>query len=69
MKKVCFINCFKVRPLSFLLALFVTVNMYAGAFTPTDGGLVVNLKRGQRILISTMVDKLYGMGGASLNAP
>ena len=46
----------RVRILLLISILFVSVGTYAGAFTPTDGGLVVNLQPGQRILISTMVD-------------
>lgn len=35
---------------------FFVLRICAVGFTPTDGGLVVNLKQGDRILISTMVD-------------
>ena len=51
---------FKVRFLLLISVLFVSVGTYGAApvydFTPTDGGLVVNLKQGDRILLSTMVD-------------
>ena len=50
---------FKVRILLLISVLFVSVGMYGAAvydFTPTDGGLVVNLKAGDRILLSTWVD-------------
>ncbi len=56
MKKVCLLRCNKVRLFSSLLALFISVSMYGVGFTPTDGGLVVNLQPGQRILLSTMID-------------
>ena len=44
------------RALFACIILLASTRLFAGAFTPTDGGLVVNLKPGQRILISTMVD-------------
>ena len=48
----------RVRFLLLISVLLVSAGMWGAddGFTPTDGGLVVNLKRGQRILISTMVD-------------
>ncbi len=51
-------NC-KVRILLLISVLFVTLGMYGEVydFTPTDGGQVVNLKQGDRILLSTWVDK------------
>ena len=41
-----------------LLALLMPTRMFGAVydFTPTDGGLVVNLQPGQRILLSTMVN-------------
>ena len=59
MKKVCLLGCNKVRLLSSLLALVISVSMYGAKtydFVPTDGGQVVNLKPGQQILLSTMVN-------------
>ena len=52
-------NLCKVRILLLISVLFVTLGMYAAVydFTPTDGGLVVNLKAGDRILLSTWVDE------------
>ena len=49
---------FKVRILLLISVLFVSVGMYGAGydFVPTDGGQVVNLKRGDRILLSTWVD-------------
>ena len=45
MNKVCYMQ-FKVRILLLICVLFVSVGMYGAVydFTPTDGGLVVNLK-------------------------
>ena len=51
---------FKVRILLLISVLFVSVGMYGAPvydFTPTDGGLVVNLKPGDQILLSTWVDE------------
>jgi hypothetical protein len=31
--------------------------MYGVGFTPTEGGLVVNLKNGDRFLLSVMIDE------------
>lgn len=55
------IVCFKelrVRILLLISVLFVSVGTYGAVydFTPTDGGLVVDLKAGDQILLSTMVD-------------
>ena len=49
---------FRVRILLLISVVFVSVGMYGDVynFTPTDGGLVVNLKPGDQILLSTMVD-------------
>ncbi|MBR6304898.1 MAG: hypothetical protein IKR37_04665, partial [Paludibacteraceae bacterium] len=58
MNKVCYM-LFKVRFLLLISLLFVSVGMYGATvydFTPTDGGQVVNLKPGQKILLSTMVN-------------
>ena len=55
MKIVC-LKEFKVRILLLISVLFVTLGMYGVGFTPTDGGLVVNLKPGDRILLSTMIN-------------
>ena len=58
MKIVC-LKEFKVRILLLISVVFVTLGMYGAAvydFTPTDGGLVVNLKPGDKILLSTMVN-------------
>ena len=55
MNKVCK-NELRVRILLLISVVMYSVGMWGGAFTPTDGGLVVNLKPGQHILISTMVD-------------
>ena len=50
---------FKVRILLLISVVFVTLGMYGAVydFTPTDGGLVVNLKQGDQILLSTWVDE------------
>ena len=53
LKNVCL--C-RVRILLLISILFVSIRMAAVGFTPTDGGLVVNLKQGDRILLSTMID-------------
>ena len=55
MNKICLIQ-FKVRILLLISVLFVSVGMWGLGYTPTDGGLVVNLERGQKILLSTMID-------------
>ena len=49
----------RVRILLLISILFVSVGTYGAVydFTPTDGGQVVNLKPGDRILLSTWVDK------------
>ena len=46
----------RVRILLLISILFVSVGTYGLGFTPTDGGLVVNLKPGNQILLSTMID-------------
>ena len=46
----------RVRILLLISILFVSVGTYGLGYTPTDGGLVVNLKPGQKILLSTMVN-------------
>ena len=58
MNKVCYMQ-FKVRFLLLICVLFVTLGTYGAVydFTPTDGGLVVNLKPGDQILLSTWVDE------------
>ncbi len=51
--------CTRGVQLLLLLALLMPTRMFGAPvydFTPTDGGLVVNLKPGQRILLSTMVN-------------
>lgn len=45
-----------VRALFLFFALFTSMQMFGLGYTPTDGGLVVNLKKGDRILLSTMVN-------------
>ena len=54
LKNVCL--C-RVRILLLISILFVSVGTYGLGYTPTDGGLVVNLKAGDHILLSTWVDK------------
>ena len=58
MNKFGNIQFLKVRFLSFISVLLVSVGMYGAVydFTPTDGGLVVDLKPGDQILLSTMVN-------------
>lgn len=48
----------KVRILLLISVVMYSVGMYGAGydFTPTDGGQVVNLKQGDRILLSTWVD-------------
>ena len=46
----------RVRILLLISVVMYSVGMWGDGFTPTDGGLVVNLKPGQKILISTMVN-------------
>jgi len=36
--------------------LFVSAQMYGAGWTPTDGGLVVNMEQGERFLLSVWVD-------------
>ena len=45
-----------MRVLIVFFALWVSIPMFGAGFTPTDGGLVVNLKQGDRILLSVMID-------------
>ncbi len=47
---------FKVRILLLISVLFFSVGTYGDGFIPTDGGLVVNLEAGDKILLSTMID-------------
>ena len=64
MKRI--INSFNLRGIFlraqvlFFALVFVALGMYGAVpvydFTPTDGGLVVNLKQGDQILLSTWVD-------------
>ena len=56
MSKLFFKHSFVIRILIVSMALFTAPPMFGLGFTPTDGGLVVNLKPGQRILLSTIVD-------------
>ena len=55
MNIVC-IKELRVRFLLLISVLFICADMYGVGFTPTDGGLVVNLKQGDQILLSTWVD-------------
>ena len=55
MNKVCK-NELRVRILLLISVVMYSVGMWGVGFTPTDGGLVVNLKQGDRILLSTWVD-------------
>jgi len=58
MNKIYYMK-FRVRFLLLISVLFVSVGTYGAPvydFTPTDGGLVVNLKPGDQILLSTMVN-------------
>ena len=55
------INCFNLRGIFLrvqvmFFALVLSLQLSAVGFTPTDGGLVVNLKQGDRILLSVMID-------------
>ena len=57
------INSFNLRGIflraqGLIFALLLSLQLSAAVydFTPTDGGLVVNLKQGDRILLSTWVD-------------
>ena len=56
MNKIFFMK-FSLRFLLLISVLFASVGMYADGFTPSDGGLVVNLKPGDQILLSVWVDK------------
>ena len=57
MNKVCK-NELRVRILLLISVVMYSVGMWGAVydFTPTDGGLVVNLKQGDQILLSTWVD-------------
>lgn len=57
MNKVCKKEL-RVRILLLISVVMYSVGMWGAVydFTPTDGGLVVNLKQGDRILLSTWVD-------------
>ena len=55
MNKVCYMNL-KVRFLLLISLLFMSVVMYAVGFTPTEGGLVVDLKKHDRFLLSVWID-------------
>jgi len=55
MSIVCFKEL-KVRILLLISVLFICADMHGVGFTPTDGGFVVKLQRGQSILLSTMID-------------
>lgn len=57
MNIVCLKNVFRVRILLLISVLFSSVGMYGVGFTPTEGGLVVNLKNGDRFLLSVMIDE------------
>ena len=58
MNKVCKKEL-RVRILLLISVVMYSVGMYGAVydFTPTDGGLVVNLKQGDQILLSTWVDE------------
>ena len=56
MSKLFFKHSFVIRILIVSMALFTSPRMFGLGVTPTDGGLVVNLQPGQRILLSTMVN-------------
>ena len=45
------------RILLLISVLFFSINMYGVGFTPTEGGLVVDLKTGDRFLLSVMIDE------------
>ena len=60
MNKICYTQ-FKVRFLLLISLLFSSVGMYGVGFTPTEGGLVVDLKKHDRFLLSTWID-LNGNG-------
>ena len=42
--------------LTLLLLFFIPHRLWAVGWTPTDGGLVVNLKQGERFLLSIWLD-------------
>ncbi len=49
--------CTRGVQLLLLLALLMPTRMFGAGFTPTDGGLVVNLQKDDRFLLSVWVDK------------
>ena len=55
MNKVCYKN-FKVRIQLLISVLFACVSMYGVGFTPSEGGLVVDLKTNDRFLLSVWID-------------
>ena len=55
MNRILFTRC-SSRIVLLIAVLFACVGMYGVGFTPSDGGLVVNLKKGDRILLSTMIN-------------
>ncbi len=58
MYKVCLNSRFRVMRVWFLTLMlaFVTPGMYGAGWTPSDGGLTVNLNQGDEILLSVWVD-------------
>ena len=56
MNIVCLRKELKVRFLLLISVLFASLRVHAVGWTPTDAGLVVNLKDGDRFLLSVWVD-------------
>ena len=56
MKNFCYTS-FKVRFQILISVLFFSVNMFGVGFTPSEGGLVVNLKPGDRFMLSVIIDE------------
>ena len=56
MSRLFFKHSSIIRILTVSMALFTAPRMFGLGVTPTDGGLVVNLQPGDRILLSTIVD-------------
>ncbi len=56
MRFVCYKNELKVRILLLISAVCFSVGMYGVGFTPTEGGLVVDLKKHDRFLLSVWID-------------
>ncbi len=56
MSKLFFRYSSVIRILIVSMALFTSVSVFADGWTPSDAGLVVDLQRGDRILLSVMVD-------------